>query len=142
MTEKKVSKRFSAVLDNLHPMMAFISGQSRENGFDEEATQQILLASEEALVNVVSYAYPSEESGDLEIACMSHGKGHMGLVFRDHGLAFNPLNEVKEVDINASIDQREIGGLGVFIIKNTMEDVRYERIDGSNVFSMTKRASL
>jgi len=132
--EKRV---FPAQLENLHPMMAFIAESSRKKGFDDKTVEKILLAAEEALVNVISYAYP-DSPGDIEIIC-SVKDDDMIFVFKDNGVPFNPLEDVEEVDVTAPLEERSIGGLGVFMIKQVMDDVSYQRENDMNILSMTKR---
>lgn len=134
-------KKFPARLDELHSMMDLISTHAEELGFTREDLGRIQIASEEALVNVIHYAYPSDEEGDLELGC-SHLNGKMlEIVLKDRGVPFNPLKDGEEVNTLATAEERRIGGLGVMMIQQMMDHVEYERKDDCNVLKMRKSLS-
>jgi len=126
---------FAAKLDNLEPMLDFIEQSARAIGFDTRKSNQIRLASEEALVNVINYAYPDKQ-GDIEITCNTDDK-RLLLEIVDRGIPFDPLS-LPEPDITLPMEKRKIGGLGIFLVRSIMDEVRYRREGNQNVFTMVK----
>jgi anti-sigma regulatory factor (Ser/Thr protein kinase) len=101
-------------------------------------TMAICVAVEEIFVNIASYAYPNGD-GEASLAFgFDESERLMTLVIKDDGVPFNPL-EKAEPDISLSADEREIGGLGIFITKKTMDTVSYTYENDSNVLTMTKK---
>lgn len=125
-------KTFDATLDNLYMMLAHIRASALEAGFSEESTSKIELALEEALVNIVCYAYP-ENKGIIELQCKSDKKG-MTILIRDSGVPFNPL----KYEAKSPSPSQGIGGYGIHFIKQIMDDIQYTRDNNSNVLLMTK----
>ena len=99
-------------------------------GFDELTTVQMNLAVEECVVNVVDYAYPEDTQGDI----MVDVEANEGCL---KGVAFDPTKK-GDVDTTLPAEERQIGGLGIFLIKSIMDDVSYERSEGRNVLTMKK----
>ena len=95
------------------------------------------LVIEEAVVNVINYAYPKEEHQPIYLSAHLH-EGSIVLVLTDTGKEFDPTL-APEADITLSADEREIGGLGIFLIRQIMNEVRYERIDGKNILTLEKK---
>ena len=95
------------------------------------------LVIEEAVVNVINYAYPKEEHQHIYLSAHLH-EGSIVLVLTDTGKEFDPTL-APEADITLSTEEREIGGLGIFLIRQIMNEVRYERIDGKNVLTLEKK---
>ena len=95
------------------------------------------LVLEEAVVNVINYAYPKEEHQSIYLSA-SLRKGSIVLILTDTGKEFDPTM-APDVDITLSADEREIGGLGIFLIRQIMNEVKYERIDGKNILTLGKK---
>lgn len=124
-----------------------ISEVSRLNDFIEEIGREFAIAPdvlfnlnlvlEEAVVNVINYAYPKEEHEFIYLSASMH-EGSIVLVLTDTGKAFDPT-AAPEADITLSADERQIGGLGIFLIRQIMNEVRYERIDGKNILTLEKK---
>ena len=128
---------FDAKLKNLHKMMEFITDLATKVGFCEKDMHKIQLASEEALVNVISYAYPPLENGKVEILCTFKIGKHISITIKDKGLPFNPLEHCK-VNVKASIEERKPGGLGIFFFLKAMDELEYQRKEGCNLLFMKK----
>lgn len=129
--------KLPAVMENFDPAMDFIRDESAKAGFDNSLVNKIALASEEAVVNVIHYAYP-EGGGDFEIVAKEpEGKKGLHITLTDSGQAFDPLKK-EDPDINAPVEERPIGGLGIFMIQKIMDEVRYERKDDQNILTMVK----
>jgi anti-sigma regulatory factor (Ser/Thr protein kinase) len=125
----------AAKIANLHAAMDFVVQAARQQGFDEDNINQIQLAFEEAVVNVINYAYP-DKNGDMEISCLPKEKG-LQIEIVDSGIPFDPLS-LPEPDLNAPIEKRKIGGLGVYMIRKIMNEVSYKRENGRNILIMVK----
>lgn len=105
-------------------------------GLDPLTCTNVNLALEEAITNVMLYAYPEGVSGQVEVVA---GKKENGLEFTiiDSGKPFDPT-AAPEADTTASVEDRPIGGLGIHLVRQIMDSVGYERCDGKNYFTMTK----
>ena len=127
-----------------------ISEISNLNEFVEEIGNELSLAPdvvfnlnlvlEEAVVNVINYAYPKEEHQSIYLSA-SLREGTIVLILTDTGKEFDPTM-APDVDITLSADEREIGGLGIFLIRQIMNEVKYERIDGKNILTLEKKLNL
>ena len=95
------------------------------------------LVLEEAVVNIINYAYPKEEHEKIYLSAKLHNDSII-LVLTDTGKEFDPTM-VPDTDITLSADERPIGGLGIFLIRQIMNEVKYERIDGKNVLTLEKK---
>lgn len=123
-----------AILDNLNPLQNFISEQAAAV-LSENRIQQILLATEEALVNIISYAYPESAPGQLSVTCTME-EDRLMIRFEDRGTAFNMLDK-EDPDLTASLEDRPIGGLGIFFIRQMIDHLGYKREDGKNILTFT-----
>lgn len=99
----------------------------------------IHLVCEELVVNVVSYAYADEAEGYLKIQ-IEKADSTITIRFIDGGVAFNPL-EREMPDVSLAMEERQIGGLGIFLTVQMMDEVQYERINNENVVTIKKRIS-
>lgn len=110
---------------------------AQEHGFSRNRINEIELALEEALVNIISYAYPqASEPGNAEVYCWLNHKDIFNIEIKDSGIPFDSLKK-EDPDLTGSIYEREIGGLGIFLIKKFMDDVKYRREQGQNILSFT-----
>ena len=131
-------KVFSATKDALPEVMAFAEECLESFDCSMKNSMAICVAVEEIFVNIASYAY-GEGSGNATLSFGFDEKERlMTLVVSDEGVPFNPL-EKAEPDITLSAAEREIGGLGIFITKKTMDKVSYSYEDGKNILTMTKK---
>ena len=104
---------------------------------DVSLVMSLNLALEEAVTNVVLYAYPEGQSGKVDIQASMKGR-LLTFVISDAGVPFDPTTEVAEADITLSVEDRPIGGLGVFLVKQIMDTVSYQRTGGRNVLTLVK----
>lgn len=95
---------------------------------------QLNLALEEAVVNVMNYAYPGEEGRELWLEAEGDGS-NITFLLKDEGVPFDPTKE-DEPDITLSAEEREIGGLGIFLVKQLMKEVCYSREGATNILRM------
>jgi anti-sigma regulatory factor (Ser/Thr protein kinase) len=125
-----------ALIENLDTVIAFV--EDRAEQFDLETKQKfgLLIAIEEAFVNVCHYAYP-QTAGEVSVSCGSEGEAFV-VEISDHGEPFDVLS-LPDPDITADIMDREVGGLGVFFIRKLTNDVSYRRTEGQNILRMALR---
>ena len=115
----------------------FIDEVCEANGFDMATTMQINLAIEEAVVNVMNYAYPKGTKGDITIETKANNS-EVFFIISDTGKPFDPTAKA-EVDITLSAEDRQIGGLGIHLIRQIMDHINYERVDGHNILTLIKK---
>lgn len=119
-------------------MRAFFFSVCREYGIDDETAKTLNLALEEWVANVISYAYPKGMRGHVEVTA-DVDDDVLTLVIKDHGAAFDPT-QYEEVDTDAELDERAIGGLGIHLMRTIMDTVAYQRTsDGYNRLVLTKK---
>lgn len=103
-----------------------------------KAMLQTQLAVEEIFVNIAHYAY-APGSGEAEITVSYDESGSwFSIEFKDRGVPFNPLDR-DEADVSLSADERDIGGLGILLVKKNMDDVSYSRENGANILKIVKK---
>jgi len=117
----------------------FIEVLCEELGLDAMLTFNLNLVLEEAVTNVIMYAYPQDEDHTMTLKTWTEQSDNI-IVFelKDQGKPFNPIEEAPEVDTTLSADKRQIGGLGIFLINKIMDDVTYRYEEGSNILTMKK----
>ena len=99
-------------------------------------TMSMNLALEEAVVNVMSYAYPQGIIGNVKIEAKANEK-RLKFTLSDTGTPFDPTKK-EDADISLSVEERPIGGLGIYLVRQIMDSVNYERIGGKNVLTLRK----
>ena len=104
---------------------------------EQPLAMNLNLALEEAVSNVILYAYPPGSDGLVDVEAIIR-KGQLDLVITDNGTPFDPT-AVADADITLGVEERAIGGLGIFLVRNIMDTVKYRRDDGKNILSMTKK---
>ena len=133
-------KIFEAADENLEAVNDFIHAQIKPFSCQSQTLFQIDLAVEEIFVNISHYAYIPDK-GTVQIDCSvektSDAPAKLTVSFTDRGKSFNPLAK-PDPDITLSVEEREIGGLGIFLTKKYMDSVLYERKDNQNILTFTK----
>ena len=124
-------------LRQLPLLSAFIDEVAKEKGLDRSVADSLNLVLEEAVVNIINYAYPEGVDGTMEID-VSEKANLLTINLIDRGQVFDPTAR-EEVDITAGVEERPIGGLGIHLIRTIMDHVEYERKDGKNILTMNKR---
>ncbi len=116
----------------------FLQSLCRDFGIDHDLFSMLNLATEEWVVNVISYAYPADTEAQIELSAMV-ADGILTLVVKDQGLPFDPTH-YPEADVESALDERPIGGLGIHLVRNIMDTMFYERTaDGYNILTLTKK---
>lgn len=131
-------KVFSARKDALSEVMSFTEECLESFDCPMKSSMAICVAVEEIFVNIASYAYGEGEGAATLSFGFDENERLMTLVVSDEGVPFNPL-ERAEPDITLSAADRDIGGLGIFITKKTMDTVSYKNENGKNILTMTKK---
>ena len=138
--QRDIKMRRSLVLPNdtqeVPRLNAFVEEVCRDTGFDEDTVAKIKVAVEEAVVNVMKYAYPEGQSGDVTIEAASNDL-RLKFTIIDSGKPFDPTVQTA-VDTTLPAKEREIGGLGIHIIRQNMDSINYERMDNLNVLTLRK----
>jgi anti-sigma regulatory factor (Ser/Thr protein kinase) len=124
-------------VEQISLLAEYIETIAEEAGISPSLVMSLNLALEEAVTNVVLYAYPEGTQGTVQIDASWDNK-KLTFVITDSGTAFDPTQK-EDADITLSAEDRPIGGLGIFLVKQLMDTVIYERQDGlKNVLTLTK----
>jgi anti-sigma regulatory factor (Ser/Thr protein kinase) len=123
----------AATLEKLNELNEFVELCADRFGLDTKKKYGLLVALEEAFVNICSYAY-SDGTGDAEVSCATEGDAFV-LEIADSGAPFDVLS-LPEPDTTLDVMEREIGGLGVYFIRRLTDDVSYRRENGRNILRM------
>jgi serine/threonine-protein kinase RsbW len=128
--------KLTARVENLQRLVESVSNCARAQDFDQKKIQEIELAVEEALVNIFNYAYP-DAPGEVEVNCRAD-HDHFLIEIIDSGIPFD-MTLLPDPNLTANVDDREIGGLGIFLIKKMVDEVKYCREAGRNILSLTMK---
>jgi len=131
---KKIRAR--AALENLEKIIDFVLSCARDWGLGEEKISDIHLAVDEACTNIIEYAYPPGRQGDIEVVCRLGGK-EFTILLRDWGRPFNPLR-APAPDLELDLNERPVGGLGIFLMKKFSDRIDYRREKGANRLEIVK----
>ena len=138
--QSDVLMRKSIVLPNdvqeVPRLNAFVEEVCQAVGFDDIVTMKVNVAVEEAVVNVMKYAYPPGHRGDVTIEAASNDV-RLKFTIIDSGMPFDPTVQA-EVDTTLSAKERKVGGLGIHIIRQNMDSMNYERMNNLNVLTLRK----
>ena len=115
----------------------FVETICESAGVSHSLMMNLDLALEEAVTNVMLYAYPEGTAGQVEVECMSED-GLLTFQIRDAGASFDPTQQA-DADVTLGVQERPIGGLGIFLVRQIMDEVRYERKNDKNVLTLVKR---
>jgi anti-sigma regulatory factor (Ser/Thr protein kinase) len=110
-------------LDKLETIAAFIEQATRTMGMDAEDIYAMQLAVDEACTNVIDYAYQGRHGQPVTVECCEDD-GRCMVVIRDHGRPFDPAR-IPSPDLHAPLSRRRIGGLGIYLMRKLMDDVRF-----------------
>ena len=139
--QRDVKMRKSIVLSNdiseVPRLTAFVDAVCEAVGFNPTVSMQMNLAIEEAVVNVMNYAYPRGKKGDVTIEALSNDV-RLKFVIIDSGTPFDPTVHA-DVDTTLSAQERPIGGLGIHLVRQMMDSINYERVNNLNVLTLRKK---
>ena len=123
-------------ISEISKLATYIGELSEELDFTPELNFNLNLVLEEAISNVILYAYGKEEQKEISLVAYL-SDNNLVFVLTDSGMEFDPT-KVPDADVTLSAEEREIGGLGIYLIRQIMNTVEYQRIDGKNVLTMRK----
>ncbi len=126
----------TADLTNLPHFIDFVGNQARRLEFPPKRIQEIELVLEEALVNTIKYAYPDDAPGKLTLELVQVAKNCLRIEIQDHGVPFNPLIQ-SAPDVDLTLEERPIGGLGILLIKELTDELDWYRKDYMNHLTLT-----
>lgn len=126
-----------AKVNNLNTVLTFVTDMLEEAGCSMKLQMQIEVAVEEIFVNIAHYAYTPNEGSATILADIAGDPKALTVVFKDQGIPFNPLLR-EDPDVEAKAQDRSIGGLGIYMVKKSMDDMRYEYKDGHNILTIVK----
>ncbi len=127
----------SAKKENIPEVVDFVDRELDELGCSEKTKSQINIAIDELFSNIANYAY-GEENGEVTVVIENDSMPcAVSISFQDEGKPFNPL-EIGDPDVTLSARDRKIGGLGIFMVKKSMDDVQYEYRGGKNILTIRK----
>lgn len=133
----KINKVFAAETSNLSFILRWIRENLAKISLSGAEKNKLEVASEEIIVNIASYAY-TQPGGSIEIEFEQH-PDCLFLSFIDSGKPFNPLDNQKPVLKSLSVDSKDIGGLGIFFVKNLVDRVDYSHTEGKNKLTLMFR---
>ena len=129
---------FPASLDQLEQVQTFVAEQLENCSCSSKVKFQLDVAGEEIFVNIAHYAFRPEQMGEATVRCCVGGSSlQVTIQFLDSGKPFNPLAK-EDADITLSAEDREIGGLGILMVKKSMDAVDYTYEDGKNILTIKK----
>ncbi len=137
-TEKDYEEiNIEAKAENLDEVLSFINKNLKKLECPQKAQTQIDIAVEEVFVNIASYAYKNG-TGNASIGVKTDSVTRsVEITFTDSGIPYNPL-EKEDPDTALSAEERQIGGLGIFMVKKSMDDMRYRRENDKNILTIKK----
>ena len=126
-----------ATLKNYEQVSAFVEAELEQLDCPLPVQLQVGMAVEELYGNIANYAYNPEVGPATIQVEVTENPLCVIITFLDQGKPYDPLKH-EDPDITLSLDEREVGGLGIFMVKKTMDDVKYEYVDGKNILTIRK----
>ena len=117
-------------------LSSFVKDVTAKLGLESAMAKNVRLGVEEAVVNVIDYAYPIGTEGEVSIRAKANDK-QLKFIISDSGAAFDPTEAIK-ADTTLSVEERPIGGLGILLVRELMDAINYERINGMNILTLIK----
>ena len=126
-----------ATVENIAAVTAFVDGQLEELGCPVKAQMQIDIAIDELFGNIAHYAYhPGVGAATVRVEVVDTPLSVV-VSFIDKGVPYDPLSK-EDPDVGLSLEEREIGGLGIYMVKKSMDEITYEYKDGQNILRIRK----
>ena len=133
-----VERIFPAEPEPLEPVQRFVEEQIERYDCSARVRFQLDVAVEEIFINIAKYAYRPGQAGQAAVRCCVGGDPlQVTIQFQDQGVPFNPLAK-EDADITLTAQERQIGGLGILMVKKSMDAVRYSYEDGKNILTIQK----
>ena len=141
--ESRWKRVFPARYESLEAVRQMVGEAAQECGLKNAAVYAVEMAVDEAFTNIIEHAYLGESDEEITLACEIE-KDQLVIFLRDCGRPFNP-DEIPAPDVNAPLEERQVGGLGLFFMRNLMDEVNFSfkseeaGVDNCNVLRMVKR---
>lgn len=130
--------RIEATLQNLDRVLAFLDEQLEALDCPPRIQMQLDIAVEELFVNIAHYAYAPKTGSAVVRLEIEQDPRAVAITFMDRGMPYDPLAK-PDPDVTLSAEERPIGGLGIFMVKESMDEVVYRRQDGKNILTIRKK---
>lgn len=134
-------QNFPAQIEHWESVLEFLESNLEGSAMSAKMQFEIIVSAEEIFTNIASYAYGThtDKGETVEISCgTTQDAAEFQIRFRDWGIAYNPL-ERPDPDFNIPFEERRVGGLGIYMVKNFMDHVEYRYEDGCNIFTIGKK---
>jgi serine/threonine-protein kinase RsbW len=128
--------KFPANFDYLDEIRDYVGQKARAAGFADKDIYSIQLATDEGASNIIEHAYAGSSNATLELTC-TFEKNKLIVTLRDQGKSFD-ITKVETPDIKTDLSERKIGGLGIYLMRKLMDEVRYEATRTGNVLTLIK----
>lgn len=128
---------FPAKFEYLDEIRDFIAQVARQSGFADKEVYSLQLAADEAASNIIEHAYEGIGTGSIGISCEMH-EDSLIIIMQDQGKAFDP-SKVRHPNLKADLSARQIGGLGVYLMRKLMDEVHYKSTGKNNTLTLIKR---
>jgi len=126
-------------LRELEHLTAFLEEAAAEWGFSNDLLFHLNLVTEEVVSNIMLYGFTNSRPGENILVELKFNNGELKICVTDHGMEFNPLTVPPPDDLDKPVNERKIGGLGVFFVRQLMDQVEYHRENDSNMLILTKK---
>ena len=127
-----------AAVEKLPEVQSYVEERLESVDGPLKTMMQIGIAVEEIFVNIASYAYPNAKGMASVRVELTEDPRAMTITFTDQGIPYDPLAK-EDPDVTLSAQEREVGGLGIFMTKKVMDEMRYEYKDNSNILTLIKK---
>ncbi len=132
-------KVMPARIDSLYELMDTAVDCAQKQGFNQERVGEIRLSLEEVLVNIFKYAYPEDQpSGEVEVTCSMSDSNDFIIEVTDSGVPFDMLS-AQDPDLGGDIQSKKVGGLGIYFVRQFMNEVQYKRDKDQNKLMLIVR---
>ena len=125
--------------DRIKQICAFVVEAAEMAGLDESGVFHCQIAVDEACTNIIEHGYEGEDRGHIEVICVASPEA-LKIDLRDQAQPFD-VSQVPEPQLNLSLDETRVGGLGIYFMKKMMDDVAYSHENGTNSLVLIKRKS-
>ncbi len=129
--------RYPAKYEFLNEIRNFVAEAARDGGFDDKEIYSVQLAADEAASNIIEHAYEGVADGQIELTCEMRGM-ELIISMQDHGKSFDS-KKVKSPNLKTDLSERQIGGLGIYLMRKLMDEVNYRSSGAGNLLTMIKR---
>ncbi len=136
MNQEHFFSQFPLSLESLQTFLLWNKEQTRKTSMSDLELFEVEVALEEIFVNAVSYSGLGKK--DLLKEELHISKHSICFIIEDGGKPFNPLEKMPQVDKNQPIEDRDVGGLGIYLVHEIMDEMSYERVDGFNRLTLIK----